>query len=76
MKKPFLPALLATAALLLTLPACNSPASGTDDEITTVPLPPLPAKSDTTGGKKDANVPRELSAPNATEDIKKMQPQM
>lgn len=76
MKKSFLPALLAAAALLLAVPACDSPASGTDEDIATVPLPPLPAKSDTTGGKKDANVPRELSAPNATEDIKKMQPQM
>ena len=76
MKKSSLPALLAAATLLLAVPACNSPASGTDDDIATVPLPPLPAKSDTTGGKPDVNAPRELNAPNATEDIKKMQPQM
>ena len=75
MKKSLLPALLAAAALLVAVPGCNSPASGTDDEITTVPLPPLPPKSDTTGGKPDANAPRELNAQNATEDIKKMQPQ-
>ncbi len=76
MKKTFLPALLAAAALLLTLPSCGNEASGSDEDITATALPPLPPKSDTTGGKKDANVPRELSAPNATEDIKKMQPQM
>ena len=76
MKKTFLPAFLAAAALLLTLPACNAPASSSDEEIATVPLPPLPPKSDTTGGKADANVPRELNNVNATEDIKKMQPQM
>ena len=76
MKKTFLSALLTAAALLTALPGCDSPASGTDDEITTVPLPPLPPKSETTGGKPDANAPRELNAQNATEDIKKMQPQM
>lgn len=76
MKKSFLPALLAAATVLLALPACDSPADGTDENIATVPLPPLPPKSDTSGGKPDANLPRELSAPNATEDIKKMQPQM
>lgn len=76
MKKSFLPALLVSAALLATLTGCDSPAAGTGDEITTVPLPPLPPKSDTTGGKPDTNAPRELNAQNATEDIKKMQPQM
>lgn len=76
MKKSFLPTLLAAAALLLALPACDAPAASSDENIATTPLPPMPAKSDTTGGKPDANMPRELNAVNATEDIKKMQPQM
>jgi hypothetical protein len=76
MKKSFLPALLAAAALLLTLPACDAPAASSDEDIATTPLPPLPPKSDTSGGKADANLPRELNNVNATEDIKKMQPQM
>jgi len=80
MTKRFLPALLASAALLFTLPAC-SPATDTDDDVATAPLPPLPAAPDTTKGAKAAepapNDPnRELNATNATEDIKKMQPQM
>jgi len=85
--KRFLPALLASAVLTLSLAACNdeSPegASTGDapDDVVTVPLPPLPPAVDTTGGKKApapaANSPlRELSAQNAVEDIKKMQPQM
>ena len=81
MIKRFLPALLALAALLLTLPACSSSDEGGDDDVATAPLPPLPAPVDTTKGKQapppTANDPnRELTAPNATEDIKKMQPQM
>ncbi len=80
MTKRFLPALLASAALLFSLPAC-SPANDTDEDVATTPLPPLPAAPDTTKGAKAAepatNDPtRELTAPNATEDIKKMQPQM
>ena len=39
-------------------------------------LPPLPAAPDTTGGKALPTQYRELNAQNATEDIKKMQPQM
>ena len=80
MTKRFLPALLASAALLLTLPACG-PSNSTEDDVATTPLPPLPAAPDTTKGAKAAtpaaNDPnRELNAQNATEDIKKMQPQM
>jgi hypothetical protein len=80
MTKRFLPVLLASAALLLTLPACSSSDEGEDD-VATAPLPPLPPVADTTNGKQapppSANDPnRELTAPNATEDIKKMQPQM
>ncbi len=85
--KRFLPALLASAVLTLSLAACNDESpegAGTGDapdDVVTVPLPPLPPAVDTTGGKKApapaANSPlRELSAPNAVEDIKKMQPQM
>ena len=87
MMKRFLPALLASAVLTLSLAACNDESpegvnTGTaPDDVATAPLPPLPAAVDTTGGKKApapaANSPlRELSAPNAVEDIKKMQPQM
>ena len=84
MMKRFLPALLASAALTLTLAACSSPdgnPTSTEDDVATTALPPIPAAVDTAGGKKApapaANSPmRELTAPNAVEDIKKMQPQM
>lgn len=84
MMKRFLPTLLAATALTLTMAACSSPdgnPTSTEDDVATAPLPPLPAAVDTSGGKKapapDANsVNRELTAPNAVEDIKKMQPQM
>ena len=81
MTKRFLPALLASAALLFTLPACSPSNDQGDDDVATAPLPPLPAAPDTTKGAKAAepaaNDPnRELNAQNATEDIKKMQPQM
>jgi hypothetical protein len=79
MTKRFLPVLLASAALLFTLPACSP--DDTEDDVATAPLPPLPAAPDTTKGAKAATPPandpnRELNAQNATEDIKKMQPQM
>jgi hypothetical protein len=87
MMKRFLPALLASAALTLTLASCNdeSPNSGasssSDDDVATTTLPPLPPPVDTTGGKKAPapaanSVNRELNAQNATEDIKKMQEQL
>lgn len=87
MMKRFLPALLASAALTLTLAACNDESpegastGSTPDNVVVTPLPPLPAVVDTTGGKKAPppaanSVNRELSAQNAVEDIKKMQPQM
>lgn len=81
MTKRFLPTLLASAALLLTLPACGPSANDGSDDVATTPLPPLPPAPDTTKGAKAAapapNDPtRELNAQNATEDIKKMQPQM
>ena len=84
MMNRFLPALLASAALSLALSACASPdgnPTSTEDDVETTALPPLPPVVDTTGGKKAPapaanSVNRELSAPNATEDIKKMQPQM
>ncbi len=86
MTKRFLTALLATAALTLSLAACKSPdgnptSTRQDDDVAVAPLPPLPAAVDTTGGKKAPapaanSINRELTAPNAVEDIKKMQPQM
>lgn len=75
MKKTFLLGLFA-ASLTLTVSSCDNPDIRQDEDVATRPLPPIPAKSDTTGGKPDANVPREINAVNATEDIKKMQPQM
>ena len=39
-------------------------------------LPPLPPAPDTTAGAKKPEQFRELNSVNATEDIKKMQPQM
>ena len=76
MKNPLLLGLLAGTALLLTVTSCSNPDYQQQDEIVVKPLPPLPPVPDTTGGKVDPNSPRELNAANATEDIKKMQPQM
>jgi hypothetical protein len=76
MKKTFLPALLAAALLSLTLPSCSSSQENSEENLTTAELPPLPAAPDTTGGKQMPEQYRELNAVNATEDIKKMQPQM
>ena len=81
MTKRFLPALFAAAALSLTLPACGPSTNDGGDDVATTPLPPLPAVPDTTNGKTApepaaTDPTRELTAPNATEDIKKMQPQM
>ncbi len=78
MKKPlFLVGLLAVALSSLSLTACGPSATEADEDVATAPLPPLPAAPDST--KKNVRQPdayRELTAPNATEDIKKMQPQM
>ena len=57
MMKRFLSALLATAALTLSLSACNdaSPnanSTSTSDDVATATLPDMPAAVDTTGGKK------------------------
>jgi len=76
MKKTLLPGLLAVALLTLTLPSCGPSATEGDDDVTTVALPPLPAAPDTTKGAKQPEQFRELNSVNATEDIKKMQPQM
>ena len=75
MKKTLLPGLLAAALLSLTLPSCG-PSVDTEDDIVTTKLPDLPAAPDTTKGAKQPEQFRELNAVNATEDIKKMQPQM
>jgi hypothetical protein len=74
MKKTLLPGLLAAALLSLTLPSCGP--SENEDDIVTVKLPDLPAAPDTTKGAKQPEQFRELNSVNATEDIKKMQPQM
>ena len=76
MKKTFLPGLLAFALLSFTLPSCGPSATEGDDDVVTTELPPLPPAPDTTGGKPMPEQYRELNAVNATEDIKKMQPQM
>ena len=76
MKKTFLLGLFAAASLTLTVSSCDNPDIRKDEDVVTKPLPPIPAAADTTGGKPDTNVPREINAVNATEDIKKMQPQM
>ena len=76
MKKTLLPGLLAAALLSLTLPSCGPSVDEGPENIQTVKLPPLPAAPDTTGGKALPTQYRELNAQNATEDIKKMQPQM
>ena len=84
MMKRFLPTLLASAALTLTMAACSSPdgnPTSTEDDVATTALPPLPAAVDTSGGKKAPapaanSVNRELNSVNAVEDIKKLQPQM
>lgn len=76
MKKTFLLGLLA-ASLMLSATSCSNPDFTRDEEMATKPLPPIPAAPDTTGGQAAQNpATRELTAPNATEDIKKMQPVM
>ena len=75
MKKTLLPGLLAAALLSLTLPSCG-PSVDTEEDIVTTKLPDLPAAPDTTKGAKQSEQYRELNSVNATEDIKKMQPQM
>lgn len=76
MKKTLLPGLLAAALLSLTLPSCGPSTSDSEDDIVTAKLPALPAAPDTTKGAKQPEQFRELNSVNATEDIKKMQPQM
>ena len=77
MKKTFLSGLLAVALLSLTLTSCGgSSATESDDDVAAATLPPLPAAPDTTKGAKQPEQFRELNSVNATEDIKKMQPQM
>lgn len=76
MKKTLFSGLLAAALLSLTLPSCGPSATEGDDDIPTAALPPLPAAPDTTKGAKQPSQYRELNSVNATEDIKKMQPQM
>ena len=75
MKKTLLSGLLAAALLSLTLPSCG-PSVDTEEDIVTTALPPLPDAPDTTAGAKKPEQFRELNSVNATEDIKKMQPQM
>jgi len=76
MNKTLLLGLFAAASLTLSLSSCNNPDIRKDEDVATRPLPPIPPAADTTGGKPDTNVPREINAVNATQDIKQMQPQM
>ena len=77
MKKTLVLGLLAGASLTLSATSCQNPEyTNMDETVVVKPLPPIPPPADTTGGKPDPNVPRELNAANATEDIKNMQPQM
>ena len=77
MKKTFLLGLLA-ASLMLSATSCSNPDYTKEEDMATKPLPPIPAAPDTTGGKAapENAATREITAPNATEDIKKMQPVM
>ncbi|MBO3271082.1 MULTISPECIES: hypothetical protein [Hymenobacter] len=77
MKNTLLIGLLAGASLL-SIASCSNPDYKRQDEVAVEPLPPLPPEPDTTGGKTAPENPatREINAVNATEDIKKMQPQM
>ena len=77
MKKTLVLGLLAGASLTLSVTSCQNPDyKNMDENVVVKPLPPIPAAADTTGGKTDPNIPREINAVNATEDIKNMQPQM
>ena len=76
MKKTLYSGLLAAALLSLTLTSCGPSTTEADDDIATAKLPDLPAAPDTTKGAKQPEQLRELNSVNATEDIKKMQPQM
>lgn len=76
-KSLFLVGLLAVALSSLSLTACGPSATEGNEDVATAPLPPLPDAPDSTKkGVKQPDAYRELTAPNATEDIKKMQPQM
>ena len=72
MNKTFLLGLLAAASLTLSLSSCDNPDIRKDEDVVTRPLPPIPAAGD----KAASAANREINAVNATEDIKKMQPQM
>ena len=77
MKKTLVLGLLAGASLTLSVTSCKNPEfNNMTENVAVKPLPPIPAPADTTGGKTDPNIPREINAANATEEIKKMQPQM
>jgi hypothetical protein len=79
MNKKFLLGLLTGASLLtLSVTSCKNPDYETNEDVATEALPPIPAAPDTTGGKAAVETPatREINSVNATQDIKKMQPQM
>jgi hypothetical protein len=76
MKKTLFPGLLAAALIAFTLPSCGPSTGDTNEDLVTNTLPPLPAAPDTTAGAKQPDAYREINSVNATEDIKRMQPQM
>ncbi|KAA9331444.1 hypothetical protein F0P96_14465 [Hymenobacter busanensis] len=76
MKKLLMLGLVAGA--MLSVSACSNPDHEQKDDLTSAPLPAMPAAS---AGKDSAAVAaeqaeQELSAVNATKAIKKMQPSM
>ncbi|QIX61229.1 hypothetical protein HER32_08585 [Hymenobacter sp. BT18] len=78
MKKIVLLGLLASASLTLTVTSCSNPDYKKDEEIAVQPLPPLPAEAagQDSAAAAAAAAKQEINAVNATEAIKKMQPQM
>ncbi|MCR5887831.1 hypothetical protein LRS06_08575 [Hymenobacter sp. J193] len=78
MKKMLLLGLLAGASLTLTVSSCSNPDYKKDEDLTVKPLPPLPAEvsGQDSATAAAAAAKQEINAVNATEAIKKMQPQM
>jgi hypothetical protein len=78
MKKTLLLGLLAAASLTLTVSSCSNPDFQKNDEVVDTPLPPVPAAAEgqDSAATAEAAAKEEINAVNATNAIKKMQPQM